>query len=63
MEVSLSIPLDEATATKAVNRGIPFVLDSKSQPLARGVFSLAESVRARVAAQEAGGETDRVGRR
>lgn len=63
MEVSLSIPLDEATATKAVNRGVPFVLDSKSQPLARGVFSLAESVRARVAAQEAGGETDRVGRR
>jgi pilus assembly protein CpaE len=63
MEVSLSIPLDEATATKAVNRGVPFVLDSKSQPVARGVFSLAESVRARVAAQETGGETDRVGRR
>lgn len=63
MEVSLSIPLDEATATKAVNRGVPFVLDSKSQPLARGVFSLAESVRARVAAQEAGGEPDRIGRR
>jgi len=62
-EVALVIPLDEATATKAVNRGIPFVLDSKSQPVARGVFSLAESVRARVAAQEAGGEADRVGRR
>lgn len=63
MEVSLSIPLDEATATKAVNRGVPFVLDSKSQPVARGVFSLAESVRARVAAQEASGETDRQVRR
>jgi len=62
-EVSLAIPLDEATATKAVNRGVPFVLDSKNQPVARGVFSLAESVRARVAAQEAGGESDRVGRR
>jgi pilus assembly protein CpaE len=62
-EVSLTIPLDEATATKAVNRGVPFVLDSKNQPVARGVFSLAESVRARVAAQEAGGESDRVGRR
>jgi pilus assembly protein CpaE len=62
-EVTLAIPLDEATATKAVNRGVPFVLDSKNQPVSRGVFSLAESVRARVAAQEAGGETDRVGRR
>jgi pilus assembly protein CpaE len=63
MEVSLSIPLDEPTATKAVNRGVPFVLDSKSQPVARGVFSLAESVRARVAAQEASSEPDRLGRR
>jgi pilus assembly protein CpaE len=62
-EVSLAIPLDEATATKSVNRGIPFVLDNKNQPISRGVFSLAESVRARVAAQEAGGEADRVGRR
>jgi pilus assembly protein CpaE len=62
-EVSLVIPLDEATATKAVTRGVPFVLDNKAQLAARGVFSLAESVRARVAAQETGGETDRVGRR
>jgi len=62
-EVALAIPLDEATATKAVNRGVPFVLDSKNQPVSRGIFSLAESVRARVAAQEAGGEADRVGRR
>jgi pilus assembly protein CpaE len=62
-EVALAIPLDEATATKAVNRGVPFVLDSKNQPVSRGVFALAESVRARVAAQEAGGEADRVSRR
>ena len=62
-EVALVIPLDEATATKAVNRGVPFVLDNKSQPVARGVFSLAESVRGRVAVQEGAGETDRVGRR
>jgi len=62
-EVALIIPLDEATATKAVNRGIPFVLDSKSQPVSRGVFSLAESVRGRVAAQESGGEAERIGRR
>jgi pilus assembly protein CpaE len=62
-EVALVIPLDEATVTKAVNRGVPFVLDSKNQPAARGVFSLAESVRARVAAQESADEPNRALRR
>ena len=57
-EVVLTIPLDEPTATKAVNRGVPFVLDNKNQPVARGVFSLAESVRARVASQESAAEVD-----
>jgi len=52
-EVTLVIPADEATAVKAVNRGVPFVLDNKNQPVARGVQTLAEAVRARVAAQEA----------
>jgi pilus assembly protein CpaE len=62
-EIVSVIPLDEQTVTKAVNRGVPFVLDSKNQPAARGVFSLAENVRARVAAQEAVDEPNRVGRR
>jgi len=62
-EVVSVIPLDEATATKAVNRGVPFVLDSKNQPAARGVFSLAESVRARVSAQESADEPNRLMRR
>jgi pilus assembly protein CpaE len=62
-EIVSVIPFDEQTTTKAVNRGIPFVLDSKNQPAARGVFSLAESVRARVAAQEAAAEPNRIGRR
>jgi pilus assembly protein CpaE len=62
-EVVSVIPLDEATVTKAVNRGVPFVLDSKNQPAARGVFSLAENVRARIAAQESAEEPNRVARR
>lgn len=53
-EIALVIPVDEATAVKAVNRGVPFVLDSKNQPVARGVFALAENVKAKVAAQESG---------
>jgi pilus assembly protein CpaE len=62
-EVSSVIPLDEATVVKAVNRGVPFVLESKNQPASRGIFSLAESVRARLAAQEAAEEPNRPGRR
>jgi pilus assembly protein CpaE len=54
-EVTLAIPVDDATAVRAVNRGVPFVLDNKSQPVARGVFALAENVRARVSAMESDG--------
>jgi pilus assembly protein CpaE len=62
-EVSSVIPLDEATVMKAVNRGVPFVLDSKNQPASRGIFSLAESVRARIAAQETADEPNRASKR
>lgn len=55
-EVVLAIPADEATAVKAVNRGVPFVLDNKSQPIARGVQALADALRARVSAKESGDE-------
>lgn len=54
-EVTLVIPSDESTAVKAVNRGVPFVLDSKNQPIARGVASLAEAVRNKIE-QESSGE-------
>ncbi|MBK9927149.1 MAG: response regulator [Anaerolineales bacterium] len=53
-EVTLVIPVDEPTAVKAVNRGVPFVLDSKAQPIARGVFALAENVRTKVSSMESG---------
>lgn len=62
-EVSSVIPLDEATVMKAVNRGVPFVLDSKNQPASRGIFSLAENVRARISAQESSNEPGRFGAR
>lgn len=62
-EVASVIPLDEQVATKAINRGVPFVLDGKNQPAARGIFSLAESVRAKVIALEPGDEAARVSRR
>jgi pilus assembly protein CpaE len=41
------IPLDERTVIPSVNRGIPFMLDNKTQPAARGVYALVEALRAR----------------
>jgi pilus assembly protein CpaE len=51
-EVSVVIPLDEKVVVTSVNKGVPFMLDNKSQPVARGIFSLAETVRARLASIE-----------
>lgn len=51
-EISVSIPLDEKIVITAANRGVPFMLDNKSQPVGRGIFSLAEAVRARINALE-----------
>ena len=48
-DISTTIPLDEKVVITAVNRGVPFMLDNKSQPAGRGIFSLAETVRARLA--------------
>jgi pilus assembly protein CpaE len=51
-EVLAVIPLDERVVVPAVNRGVPFILDNKTQPSARGILSLAESVRETLASIE-----------
>lgn len=61
-EIAAVVPLDEKIAITAVNRGIPFMLDNKSQPIGRGIFSLAEVVRARIIALDGEGETSAVRR-
>jgi pilus assembly protein CpaE len=43
--VTAVIPLDERVVVPAVNRGVPFILENKTQPASRGILSLAESVR------------------
>ncbi|MCZ2126430.1 MAG: response regulator [Anaerolineales bacterium] len=55
-DVAAAIPLDEKVALMAVNRGVPFMLDNKSQPIGRGVLALAEAVRARIIALESAEE-------
>ncbi len=49
-EVKVVIPMDERTVIPSVNRGVPFMLDNKAQPVARGVLGIAEAVRAQLAA-------------
>ena len=49
-KVSAVIPLDERVVIPAVNRGVPFMLDNRAQPVAKGVFALAEAVRSQVSA-------------
>jgi pilus assembly protein CpaE len=51
-EISVAVPLDEKVVITAVNRGVPFMLDNKAQPVGRGILSLAEAVRARLTALE-----------
>ena len=46
------IPLDEKTVIPSVNRGVPFMLDNKTQPAARGIYTLVEVLRARLIKQE-----------
>lgn len=42
------IPLDERVVIPSVNRGVPFMIDNKTQPSARAVFSLAEAIRKQI---------------
>jgi pilus assembly protein CpaE len=46
------IPLDERTVIPAVNRGVPFMLDNKTAPASRGIYILAEALRARLVKKE-----------
>jgi len=60
-QVVAVIPLDERIVIPSVNRGVPFMIDNKTQPVARGIFMLAEALRSRLTAD--GGEADRLPKR
>lgn len=61
-EVMAVIPLDERTVIPAVNRGVPFMVDNKAQPAARGIYMLAEGLRAKLFKKEVA-ETEKVSKR
>ncbi len=52
-KISAVIPLDERVVIPAVNRGVPFMLDNRAQPVSKGIFGLAEAVRAQLASLDA----------
>lgn len=58
-EVAVTIPLDEKVVITAVNRGVPFMVDNKNQPVGKAIFLLAEAVRVRLSALEAETESTR----
>lgn len=52
VDVAATIPLDEKTVIPSVNRGVPFILSTKTQPVSRGILALAEAVRERISTLE-----------
>lgn len=62
-EIVAVIPLEEKIIVNSVNRGVPFMIDNRSQPIGRSILSLAEMIRERVAKLETTAEPEKVGKR
>ena len=52
LQIAAVIPLDERVVIPSVNRGVPFIIDNKNQPAAKGIISLAEIVRSKFTKQQ-----------
>ncbi len=44
-EIVTSIPLEEKIVATSINRGIPFILDNKTQPIGKSIMTLADLVK------------------
>ncbi len=51
-KISAVIPLDEQTVINAVNKGVPFMVDNKNSPAAKGIYSLAEVLKENLMAKD-----------
>ncbi len=56
IDIAATIVLDERVIPRSVNRGTPFILESNAKVASRGILSLAESVRTRIASMETRGD-------
>ena len=53
-DILVSIPLEEKIAISAVNRGVPFYIDNKTQPISKTISSLADIVKETISKKNAG---------
>jgi pilus assembly protein CpaE len=44
-EIVAQIPLDERVVALSVNRGVPFMVDNKAQPVGKSILTLAEQIK------------------
>jgi pilus assembly protein CpaE len=44
-EIVITIPFEERIVSNSVNRGVPFYMDSKTQPIGKSITSLADAVK------------------
>ena len=44
-EIVVTIPFDDRLIPISINRGIPFVIDNKAQPVSRAIFTLADLIK------------------
>ncbi len=51
-EIVQILPLEEKVVIPSVNRGIPFILNVKSRPIAKAILDLSESIRTRISQME-----------
>jgi pilus assembly protein CpaE len=61
-EITALIPLDERIVSSSINRGVPFMVDNKTQPVARSIQDLADQVKDRLAKFDAP-EPEKAGRK
>jgi len=52
-----ALPFDDKIVSSAVNRGIPFMLDNKIQPIAKSIQTLADMIKEKISKLETDGET------
>jgi pilus assembly protein CpaE len=61
--VMIVIPQDDKTVGNSVNRGVPFIIDNKTQPVGRSLSGLADQVREVLSKQESIDEMERIAKK
>jgi pilus assembly protein CpaE len=48
-EIVVSVPFEERIVSTSVNRGIPFIMENKAQPIGKSIIALADATREKLA--------------